>query len=40
MSSAGEHKKGNFSIAFLKINNFMLLLPEINLRKIIGVLKY
>ena len=40
MSRAGEHKKGNFPYDFLCKNNFMLFLPEINHRKIIGVMKY
>ena len=40
MYRAGEHKKGNFSIAFFKRNNFMLSFPEINHGKIIGVMKY
>ena len=40
MSSAGEHKMGKFSFYFLCKNNFMLFLPDINLRKIIGVMKY
>ena len=40
MSSAGEHILGNFSFDFLCIDNFMLYLPDINHRKIIGVMKY
>ena len=40
MSRAGEHKKGNFLGDLKKENNFMLFLPEINHRKIIGVKKY
>ena len=40
MSRAGEHKKGNFPYDFFCKNNFMLILPEINHRKIIGVMKY
>ena len=40
MSRAGEHKKGNFPFDFVCKNNFMLYLPEINHRKIIGVMKY
>ena len=40
MSRVGEHKKGNFPYDFFCKNNFMLFLPEINHRKIIGVMKY
>ena len=40
MSRAGEHKKGNFPYYFLCKNIFMLFLPEIIHRKIIGVMKY
>ena len=40
MSRAGEHKKGKFSFDFLCKNKFMLFLPDINHRKIIGVMKY
>ena len=40
MSGAGEHKMGNFSFEFLCKNNFMLFLPDIKHRKIIGVMKY
>ena len=40
MSSEGEHKMGNFSFDFLCKNNFMLYLPDINYKKIIGVIKY
>ena len=40
MSRAVEHKKGNFPYDFFRKNNFMLFLPEINHRKLIGVMKY
>ena len=40
MSRAGEHKKDNFPYDFFCKNNIMLFLPEINHRKIIGVMKY
>ena len=40
MSSSGEHEMGNFSFEFLCKNNIMLFLPDINQRKIIGVMKY
>ena len=33
MSRAGEHKKGNIPYDFFCKNNFMLILPEINLGK-------
>ena len=40
MSRAEERKKGNFPFDLFKNYNFMLFLPEINHRKIIGVKKY
>ena len=40
LSRAREHKKGNFPYDFFWKNNLMLFLPEINHRKIIGVMKY
>ena len=40
MSRAGEHKKDNFPYDFFYKNNIMLFLPEIDHRKITGVMKY
>ena len=40
MSSAGEHKMGNFSFDFLCKNNFILFPQEMNHWKIISVMKY
>ena len=40
MSRAWEHKKGDIPNDFFCKNNFMLILPEINHRKIIDVMKY